>query len=155
MRYFNILLVCSLVMVANGANAQSSYYEHERLRIERERLELQRQQLRSQQQQNYAPRKQFESDDLSERMTKIQRANQEKERLRLDQQRHRLEQERLKAQQPGGKPSAWFLISMGANKKWKINDTFEQLAECKKHRAVDPTNTVCVPSDSLRALTTP
>jgi len=51
--------------------------------------------------------------------------------------------------QTGGKPSAWFLIGMGADKQWKINDTFEQLAECKKYRAVDPTNTLCIPSDAL------
>jgi len=143
MRYFNILLVCGLLMVAKGANAQIKFgsvddiiqqgikiqkmkdrqrrteilrqSEQERLRIERERLELQRQQL-----------------DVKSGVSK-----------------NRAEF------QAGGKPSAWFLISMGANKKWKINDTFEQLAECKKHRAVDPTNTVCVPSDSLKTLTNP
>jgi len=63
-----------------------------------------------------------------------------------EQERLRIERERL---QRGGKPSAWFLVGMGANKKWKINDTFEHLAECKKHRAVDLMNTVCVTSDML------
>jgi len=51
MRYINMILVCGLLLVASGANAQSSYYEQEQLRIQKEQLELQRQQLQLQQQQ--------------------------------------------------------------------------------------------------------
>ena len=51
MRYFNIILVCGLLLMAGGANAQSSYYDQERLDLQRQQLELQRQQLQLQQQQ--------------------------------------------------------------------------------------------------------
>jgi len=148
MRCFAILLVCGLLMVANGANAGPlaenmdrliqdgikiqkmrdrqrrteilRQSEQERLRIERARLELQKQQLRVPQ--------------FTERSQADVKTGIAKNRAEV---------------QTSAKPSAWFLISMGANKKWKINDTFEQLAECKKHRAVDPTNTLCIPSDTL------
>ena len=58
MRYFNIFLVCGLLLVASGANAQSSYYEQERLRIQKEQLELQRQQFQLQQEQIERQRRQ-------------------------------------------------------------------------------------------------
>jgi len=258
MRYFNILLVCGLLMVANAANAQTSYYEHERLRIEREKLELQRRQ-QSQQQQIYVPKS-----SLGDNIQGLMKSGIEIQKLRDRQRRTDILQQQgvnasidrvntlirngnfeaaeqmlnndpsMKAKgyvvkvspdkniierrstktgelktfvydvsdplrtmkevsrsesglqtdvpaisrvpvitersqvdvktgiaknraeaQTGGKPSAWFLVSMGDDKKWKINDTFEHLAECKNYRAVDPTNTVCVPSDSLKALTNP
>jgi len=203
MRYFNIFLVCGLLMVANGANAQSSLTDIDD--IIQQGIKLQ--DLRDRQRRTDILQQQAETsrmNALTERVNtlirngdvesaeqilnnvpvnkaagitikirpeqtvfEITKGNKTKifsyktrnpvrtmrvlPRAELGSQvdvNTGIAKNRAEVQ-TGGKPSAWFLISTGADKKWKINDTFEHLAECKKHRAVDPTNTVCVPSDML------